>query len=57
VLNIFVFEQASLFFKQALLDGEGIMVQHIDETGKLKAQKEVASEFNKGYQSGDLFGG
>jgi uncharacterized protein (DUF488 family) len=39
-----------------VLDGEGIIVRHIDETGKLKDQKSVASEFNKGYQSGDLFG-
>jgi len=39
-----------------VLDAEGILVQHIDETGKLKDQKTVASEFNKGYQAGDLFG-
>jgi uncharacterized protein (DUF488 family) len=39
-----------------VLDAQGIIVQHIDETGKLKDQKAVASEFNKGYSSGDLFG-
>ena len=39
-----------------VLDAEGMVVQHIDETGKLKDQKTVAGEFNKGYTTGDLFG-
>lgn len=34
---------------------EGIMVQHIDETGKLKDQKVIMSELYKGFPPGDLF--
>lgn len=39
-----------------VLDAEGIIVQHIDEAGKLRDQKAVANDYNKGYSSGDLFG-
>jgi uncharacterized protein (DUF488 family) len=39
-----------------VLDGEGIVVQHIDETGKLKDQKALMSELYKGFPPGDLFG-
>jgi uncharacterized protein (DUF488 family) len=39
-----------------VLNTEGIMVQHIDETGKLKDQKVIMNELYKGFPPGDLFG-
>jgi uncharacterized protein (DUF488 family) len=39
-----------------VLDLEQISLKHIDENGKLKAQKNVIAELNKGLSEIDLFG-
>jgi uncharacterized protein (DUF488 family) len=39
-----------------VLDLENITLKHIDENGKLKDQKNVISELNKGLSEVDLFG-
>ena len=40
-----------------VLVADDIIVQHIDETGKIKAHAAVISEIKKGPLPGDLFGG
>jgi len=39
-----------------VLDSQQIILQHIDENGKIKDQKTVISELNKGRSDTDLFG-